>query len=116
MSTRFLLVVLLLAFCVVPLDAQQPDSGTVDITVREAMGMVDGILIRSDTISVRTDASGRARLVLPAGQHTLVVTRLGFVPNRLDVMVVADSTVSVTIDVAMEDKMAAEMEPVTITA
>jgi outer membrane receptor for ferrienterochelin and colicins len=116
MGTCFFVAVLMLAFFVVPLEGQRPDSGTVNVTVREAMGMVDGILIRSDTASVRTDASGRARLVLPAGPRTLVVTRLGFVPKRVDVMVFADSTVSVTIDVAMEDRMAAEMEPVTVTA
>lgn len=50
-----------------PLDAQQPDSGTVNVTVREAMGIVDGILIRSESRSATTDANGRARLVLPAG-------------------------------------------------
>ena len=116
MTTRFPLVVLLLVIVVVPLKAQRPDSGTVNVTVREAMGMVDGILIRSDTISVRTDASGRAWLVLPAGPHTLSVTRLGFVPKRVDVMVIPDSTTSVIVDIAMEDKMAMEMEPVTITA
>src|SRR5688500_249991 len=109
-------VALLLGFAVVPLEAQRPDSGTVEVTVREAMGMVEGILIRSDTISERTDGSGHARLVLPAGQHTLVATRIGFVPKRVDVVVIADSTILVTIDVAMEDKMAAEMEPVTVTA
>ncbi|HWL39919.1 MAG TPA: TonB-dependent receptor [Gemmatimonadaceae bacterium] len=116
MATRVFVVVLLLVVFVVPLKAQGPDSGIVNVIVREAMGMVDGILIRSDSTSVRTDGSGRARLVLPAGQRTLLVTRLGFVPKRVDVMVFADSTISVTLDIAMEDKMAAEMEPVTITS
>ena len=115
MTTRFSVVVLLLPFFALPLEAQRPDSGTVDVTVREAMGMVDGILIRSDTNSVRTDGSGRARLVLPAGPRTLVVTRVGFVPKRVDVVVIADSTISVTIEVAMEERMV-EMEAVTITA
>jgi outer membrane receptor for ferrienterochelin and colicins len=115
MATRFS-VVLLLVFVAAPIGAQLPDSGTVNVTVREAMGMVDGILIRSDSLSARTDASGQARLVLPAGPRTLVVTRLGFVPKRVDVMVLADSVISVTIDVAMEDRMAMEMEPVTITS
>ena len=75
-----------------PLNAQQPDSGTVNVTVREAMGMVEGFLVRSENRSATTDASGRARLVLPAGQRTLVVTRIGFVPKRVTVMVIADST------------------------
>jgi outer membrane receptor for ferrienterochelin and colicins len=115
MFTRCSGIVLLLVFVSVPLGAQQPDSGTVDITMREAMGMVDGILIRSETRSATTDANGRARLVLPAGRRSLLVTRIGFIPKRVTVMVIADSTVSVTVDVAMEDKMAA-MEEVTITA
>src|SRR5687768_3704309 len=104
MLTRVSVVLLLLLFVITPLEAQQPDSGTVEVTVREAMGMLDGFLIRSESRSTTTDASGRARLVVPAGQRTLVVTRLGFVPKRVLVAVIADSTVSVTIDVAMEDR------------
>ncbi len=116
MLTRLSVVVLFLVlFVLVPLEAQQSDSGTVNVTVREAMGMVDGILIRSENRSATTDASGRARLVLPAGQRTLVLTRIGFVPKRVSVMVIADSTVSATVDVAMEDMMAA-MDEVTISA
>jgi outer membrane receptor for ferrienterochelin and colicins len=101
-------------FVILPLEAQQRDSGTVNVTVREAMGMVDGILVRSENSSATTDASGRARLVLPAGRRTLILTRIGFVPKRVGVTVIADSTVSVTIDVAMEGM--AEMEEVTISA
>jgi outer membrane receptor for ferrienterochelin and colicins len=108
-------ILVLLAFVIMPLEAQRPDSGTVSVTVQEAMGMVEGILIRSESRSVTTDASGRARLVLPAGRRSLVVTRIGFAPKRVAVMVIADSTISVTIDVAMEDRMAA-MERVTVTA
>ena len=96
------------------LHAQQSDSGTVHVTVREAMGMVEGILIRSEDRSATTDANGRARLVLPAGSRTLVVTRIGFVPKRVTVTVIADSTIALTIDVAMEEAM--EMEEVTVTA
>ena len=115
MSSRLCVVGLLLLFAVTPLDAQQPDSGTVDVSVHESMGMVDGFLIRSENRSATTDASGRARLVLPAGPRTLVLTRIGFVPKRVDIVVVADSIVSVAIDVAMEDKMAS-MDAVTVTA
>jgi outer membrane receptor for ferrienterochelin and colicins len=115
MATRLSAGVLLLVFAIAPLEAQQPDSGTVNVTVREAMGMVDGFLIRSETRSATTDASGRARLVLPAGRRSLVLTRIGFVPKRVTVMVIPDSTVSVTVDVAMEDRMAS-MERVTVVA
>ena len=98
-----------------PLNAQQPDSGTVNITVREAMGMVQGFLIRSEARSATTDASGQARVVLPAGQRALVLTRIGFVPKRVPVMVIADSTISLTIDVAMGD-MVETMQEVIVTA
>src|SRR5687768_2382675 len=103
MSNSLCSVVLLLTFAIAPLGAQQPDSGTVNVTVRESMGMVEGFLVRSAGRSATTDASGRARLMLPAGQRVLVLTRIGFVPKRVAVLVIADSTVSVTVDVAMED-------------
>ncbi len=98
-----------------PLLAQTSDSGTVVVTVREAMGMLDGFLIRSANRSATTDAAGRARLVLPAGQRTLAVTRIGFLPKRIPVLVIADSVVSVVVDVAMGDHVAA-MDVVIVSA
>jgi hypothetical protein len=55
-------VVLLLVFVIVPLEAQQLDSGTVNVTVREAMGMVDGFLIRSETRRAKSDQRALVRL------------------------------------------------------
>ena len=112
---RFASALLLILVGTVQLEARQPDSGTVNVTIREAMGMVEGFLIRSETRSAMTDASGQARLVLPAGQRSLALTRIGFAPKRVTVMVIKDSTVSVTIDVAMED-MVATMQEVIVTA
>jgi outer membrane receptor for ferrienterochelin and colicins len=97
-----------------PLSAQQIPSGTVDITVKESMGPVDGVLIRSANRTATTDASGRARLVLPAGRRTLTVARIGYVPRRVAVTVVADSTIAVSIEVAM-DMAAAMLEDLTVT-
>lgn len=105
---------LLLLLGIAPLQPQQSDSGTVHVTVQEPMGPVEGALVRSDNRSATTDANGRARLVLPAGRRTLIVSRIGYVPKRVTVTVVADSTISLTIDVDMEDAM--EMELVTVTA
>ena len=113
--TRFVVTLAFTLCAVVPIGAQQADSGTVNVTVREAMGMVDGILIRSDSISATTDANGRARLVLPAGRRTLVLTRIGFVPKRVSVTVIADSIIAVTVDIAMEGMMPT-MEAVRISA
>lgn len=104
---------LLLLLGIARLDAQRPDSGTVNLTVQESMGMVQSFLVRSEGRSASTDANGRARLVLPAGQRTLEVTRIGFVAKRVTVMVIADSTVSVTVDVEMQGMA---MEEVAVTA
>ena len=95
--------------------AQARDSGTVVVTVREAMGMQDGFLVRSENRSATTDASGRALLVLPVGPRTVAVTRIGFTPKSATVTIVKDSTVTVTIDVAMEDRMHA-MEAIYVSA
>jgi outer membrane receptor for ferrienterochelin and colicins len=115
MLARLVTSACFLVLLAAPLAAQRPDTGTVIVSVREAMGMLDGFLVRSESRSATTDAGGRARLVLPAGQRTLLVTRIGFAPRRVPVTVIADSTVSVTVDIAMEDRMA-EMEEVTISA
>ena len=98
----------------VPLEAQGPDSGTVNVMVRESMGMLEGFHVRSGNRSETTDARGRARLVLPAGRRSIEVVRIGFTPKRLTVMVIADSAVAVSVDVAMQDRMT--MEAVTVTA
>src|SRR4029078_13125824 len=89
MLARPSIISLLLMAIGLPLGAQQPDSGTVDITVREAMGMVESFVIRSEARSATTDAAGRARLVLPTGRRTLVLTRIGFMPKRVPVVVIA---------------------------
>ena len=115
MLGRLTVVLPLLAVVgLVPLAAQQPDSGTVNVTVQEPMGPVESALIRSANRSATTDANGRARLVLPAGPRTLIVTRIGYAPTRVTATVIADSTITVTIDMAMEDAMV--MEEVTVSA
>lgn len=109
MRYRILLIVTLVV--ATRLHAQQPPSGTLNITVQESMGPVAGALIRSDSRSVRTDANGRARMVLPAGQRTLVVTRAGYLTKSVTANVIADTTISIIINVEMEgDEMVMEME------
>jgi outer membrane receptor for ferrienterochelin and colicins len=99
-----------------PLAAQQRDSGTVNVTVQEAMGPVEGALVRSDDRSGRTDARGHVRLVLPAGRRTLMVTRTGYVSKRDSITVIPNGTVALTIDVEMEEPMLMEVEKITVTA
>lgn len=109
------LIALLAMLVVEPLHAQRADSGTVIVTVQETMGMVEGFLVRSENRSATTDGNGHARLVLPVGRRTIVLTRIGFQPKRVSVIVIADSVVAVSVDVAMVD-MTAMMEKVFITA
>src|SRR5687768_12970582 len=86
-----------------PLVAQESRTGVVHVTVEESMGMVSGLLVRSAGRSALTDSAGSARLVLPAGQQVLSITRIGFKPTQATVIVVADSvvTVNVTVEMAM---------------
>ena len=111
-------VVLLLTMTVgfAPSSAQQADSGTVNVTVRESMGMLEGFVIRSENRTTTTDSAGRARLVLPAGPRTLLVTRAAFVTRRISVTVIADSTISLTIDVEMESPRVMQMEQLVVLA
>lgn len=97
-----------------PVNAQRADSGTVIVSVNEPMGPVQSALIRSGDRSATTDADGRARMVLPAGRRTLTVARIGYVPKRVNVTVIADSTIQLSVDVAMADM--AQMPELTVTA
>src|SRR4026208_432494 len=110
------LALFFLALGVIPLEAQQPDSGTVNVIVQEPMGPVEAARIRSENRSASTDANGRARLALPAGQRTLVIERIGYVPKSVGIMVIADTTTSVTVDVEMKDMVATMMQEVIVSA
>jgi outer membrane receptor for ferrienterochelin and colicins len=101
-------------FVALPIAAQQGGTGVVQITVTESMGMVEGFMIRSTGRSAVTDSAGKARLTLPAGNQVLSITRSGFVPKRVTVMVVGDSVVTVNIAVAMEE-MATMLEDVKVS-
>jgi outer membrane receptor for ferrienterochelin and colicins len=98
-----------------PVAAQQTATGIVEISVQESMGMVDGFLVRSAGRSALTDADGKARLTLPAGRQSISLTRLGFVPRRVDVVVIPDSVVQVDVTVEMLE-MATMLEDVRVTS
>jgi hypothetical protein len=104
-----------LFFVVSPLAAQQADSGTVQLTVEESMGMLDGFLVQSAGRSTTTDATGRARLILPTGRQVISITRIGFKPSQVTVVVVRDSVVAVQVTATMND-MVMELEDVKVSA
>ena len=110
------ITVLAVVFGNSPLDAQQRDSATLDLTVRESMGPVAGAIVRADNITATTDSVGRARLVLPAGQRTLIVTHAAYVTRQVTVTLIANTTPSLIIDVEMVGEMVMRAEGITVTA
>ena len=112
---KWLIPLLALYLCIPPAAiAQRADSGSVQISVSEPMGVVEGVLIRSAGRSAMTDAAGNARLTLPAGRQVLSLARIGYVPKQVTVRIVPDSVVSVKIELAMEE-MAMELEEIRVS-
>ena len=102
--------------CLAPtLAAQQPDSGSVHVTVKESMGMLGGFTVQSAAKRVLTDAAGVARLTLPVGSQVIRVARVGYKPAQLTVVVVRDSVVAVTVEAEMTEA-SMEIEAVRVSA
>ena len=101
-------------FSVAPLGAQRPDSGTVQVTVEESMGMLVGFRVQAAGKTAHTDADGRARLVLPTGRQVIAVSRIGFKPAELTVTIVRDTVVMAVVRVEMGGAM--EMAAVKVSA
>ena len=101
------------------LTIQTPTTGTIVLTVEEEMGPVADALIRVEPLSAglppaRTDAEGRARLVLPAGRRVLRIARIGYIARRVAVVVPAGGQTAVTVTVQMEMAMV-EVEEITVS-
>src|SRR5215467_1080262 len=96
-----------------PVAAQGAKTGVVQVNVQESMGMVGGLLVRSGGLTARTDSTGKARLTLSSGRQVIAVTGIGYKPARVMVIVVADSTVSVTVPIEMGEMV---MDKVKVTA
>lgn len=119
--TQLLRHILVATFAVIaPLSAQDQPTGTVVLTVTESMGPVAGALIRVESMrdggpATTTDARGRARLVLPAGRQVLRIARIGYLPHRLTVTVLAGREITVPVTVQME-MAPTEMQDVIVSA
>lgn len=77
--------------------AAQQSRGWIQVTVHSDSGTVAEALVQSGRTGALTDVSGRARLSLPAGRQRVAVSRIGFTPDTVDVVVIADSTVPVDV-------------------
>jgi iron complex outermembrane receptor protein len=112
-ALAFLATAALLSLFPARVAAQDAGTGVVRVTIQEAMGMVNGLLVRSAGRTARTDSAGTARLRLPPGRQVIAVTGIGYKPTQATVIVVADSTISVTIPIEMGEMV---MEKVKVTA
>jgi outer membrane receptor for ferrienterochelin and colicins len=105
-------------FAVLPVGARAqlptPESAaTLRVRVEHESQPVEGATVRSDNIGRVTDAAGQATLLLPAGSHAVVVTRIGFTPDTLEVMLAAGQDTSVKIQL---EKPETTLESVVVSA
>ena len=106
-------IVVALSLLLTSVAAAQEKTGIVHVTIQESMGMVSGLTVRSTGQTVRTDATGKARLALPPGRRTISVVGIGYKPAQATVIVVADSVVAMTIPIEMGEMV---MEEVKVSA
>lgn len=80
-------------------------TGIVRAHVHHDAAPVADAVVRAGRIGAMTDSTGTARLVLPAGPHDLIVSRLGFAAETLAITVRAGE--DTTLDIALGERAAA---------
>ncbi len=113
--SRRITITLAASLLLAPPLAAQSDSGVVRVTVQESMNMLEGFRVGSSGRNTLTDAAGTARLTLPVGRQVIAVTRVGFKPTQVTVVIIRDSVVAVRVPMAMSE-MAMELADVKVTA
>jgi iron complex outermembrane receptor protein len=91
------------------LAAQEPIRVTVMVTAEDAPAA--GATVRAEAATVRTNAEGVATLRLAPGERTIAVSKLGFAPRRITLLLRADTTVNVALEEAAE-----ELEEIVVTS
>ncbi|MEP6781018.1 MAG: TonB-dependent receptor [Gemmatimonadaceae bacterium] len=78
--------------------APQQDSVRITVTVQHDAQPVAGAIVRARNIGALSDSLGIARLRLSSGRQTLMVSRSGFRPETLSVILqLADTAITVTL-------------------
>lgn len=121
MICRIVLLMAGVTLAAVPLAAQTVSEreSTALVTVRVRTDMAHGSLpvesaiVRSGMIGARTEANGNATLRLPAGSHTVIASKLGFRPDTLPLLVVAQRDTTITLTLVAH---AVETEAIIVTA
>ena len=112
-SVRRVLVVCFVALSCLPLQAQQRETGSVEVKVTSGQALVEGAHIQIGGARATTSAAGVAILQALAGASTLVVGRDGYIEKSLPIVVVAGQTTSVTVEL---DAAPTITEEVVVTA
>lgn len=92
--------------------AQEPD-GTVRVTVRSGEAPVADATVRAGAVRVLTSAEGRATLRLRPGPRLLVIAKVGYHPDSIEVVVRAGADTSLGTSLTEE---AEELEEITVQA
>jgi outer membrane receptor for ferrienterochelin and colicins len=115
-TLRHLATFLLLATAA-PLAAQDPTRPTPSATLRVRVvhdsTPVSGAIVRSGNVAGQTTDAGTVALQLAAGSHSVVVSRLGFSPDTVDVTLTAGQDTTI---VSRLEAQAAEMESIVIAS
>ncbi len=86
---------------------------SVRVTVTTTRGRAHAALVRSGGVAATTDTRGLATLRLPAGQHILVATQIGWRPDSLALTLRDGQDTSVTL--LLEEELV-QLEEVTVSS
>src|SRR5688572_23543697 len=95
---RWLLCVLALSTA----SAVEAQQARVTVRAESEGSPVAGAEISAGAVSVLTGATGEALLVLDAGEHSLLVTALGFAEAEIALQVTAGADTTVTVELDIE--------------
>lgn len=88
-------------------------AAAVRVTVMTAQGPAQAARVRSGVVGRTTDARGLATFGLPAGNHTVMATRIGWQPDSLTLTLRAGQDTSVTLNLEQE---LVQLEEVTVSS
>lgn len=88
---------LMMIVCPLYLTIGAQQTARVSVVVSSQGKPLPDAIVRADSVGSRTDSTGTAQLVLPAGSHRLQVVKLGYAPDSISFSLTAgiDTTISI---------------------
>ena len=75
-------------------------SGSLTLRVRRLTAPIPGAVVRAGSLGAITDSTGNATLRPPAGPQTVIVARLGFVPDTLSVEIAPNGDTAIDVQLS----------------